>query len=317
MSGILDGKERIFDTILTKEGRRQIAAGELKATFVSFTDSSAIYETDTIVSGGSIQATNRFVLEAGNTVHDQVTLEADDAGLLQAFPISGSERYVIRQGQILSATSDGVRTPFSGSQFTSTAENLLECSIDNFKNLYILKSPDPLDSKEREFLIGPTSTKFTITKENPIPSTEMQTAKLDEMETLFYDKRLSHVPNFEFLPPVNAPEQGSNNVTPLGRYVSLNQQSVDSYAQVFQEIEDYDQRGYGTTVNFTETSRGNNVFCQFFELSNGKVVKLDVIDFGEFTTNKGTKHVFYAGKVFTDSMGAQTFVNMFTLVFEN
>ena len=315
MAGLLIGKERIFDTILTLEGRRQVSTGELKAVYVSFTDSSAFYATDTLVSGG-LEASNRLVLEASNLHQDQVTMEADDSGLLQAFPISGSERFVIRQGQVLSSSNGGVREPVTGSQFNSLAGTLLSSSIDNFKKLYILQSPDPLDSVERQFLIGPEATSFTITHENPIPSSGIQEASLDNVESLFYDKRLSHIPNFQFLPPINSPEKGSLSTTVLGDYVDLNQQEPVTYEEAVKEIDDLDSRGFSTTVYFTETSRQNNLACQFFELSDNVLSKLDIIDYGEFTTTDGTKHIFYAGKVFEDSYGAQTFVNIFTFIFE-
>ena len=48
MSGILSSVERIFDAVITQEGRRQIASGEFKPTYVSLSDSSAIYESDTV-----------------------------------------------------------------------------------------------------------------------------------------------------------------------------------------------------------------------------------------------------------------------------
>lgn len=316
MSGILSGKERIMDTILTQEGRNQLAAGKVKATYVSFTDSSAIYNMDTIVSGG-LQATNRFVLEAGNLPQDQITLEANDAGLLQALVTSGSEQFVVRHGQILSASSDGFYAPITGSQFNSMAGTLLESSINNFQKLYILKSPDPLDDREKDFTIGTTQTSFTISDNNPIPSTKMSTAKIDDIESLFYDKRLSHISNFMFLPPVNSiAESGNQKTTPLGKYVNLNQAPIVTFDDASKEINEWYEKGFGTQVSFIETSKVNNLACQLFELDNGQMSKLDIIDFGEFNSQNGTKHIFYAGKVYTDSFGAQTFVNLFTLMFE-
>jgi hypothetical protein len=56
-----------------------------------------------------------------------------------------------------------------------------------------------------------------------------------------------------------------------------------------------------------------------FEISNGKMVKLDVIDFGEFTTSDPdhpVKQVFFVGKVFIDSTGNGTFANQFVLIFD-
>lgn len=315
--GILFGKERIIDTILTQEGRRQLAEGGLKATFVSFTDSSAIYDSDTIVSGG-LQAVNRFVLEATNRVQDQITIESNDQGLLETFVISDSSRFPIRQGQILSSSNGNDITPVSASQFASMAASTIDNSIDNFKNLYILKSPDPLDDTEKQFLIGPTSASFSITPTNPTPEGGIVQACVDNIESLFYDKKLSHIPNFAFMPPVNSSvESGNKQHTSLGNFVNLNQQSMETYEHVQMMIDSMYAKGYGTNINFTESSRENNVFCQMFELSNGEIAKLDIVDFGQFSTDTGTKHVLFAGKVYTDSLGSETFVNIFTLVFEN
>lgn len=44
MAGILNPKSRFFDTFLTKEGRRQLANGEIRTRFVSFSDSLTAYD---------------------------------------------------------------------------------------------------------------------------------------------------------------------------------------------------------------------------------------------------------------------------------
>jgi hypothetical protein len=58
---------------------------------------------------------------------------------------------------------------------------------------------------------------------------------------------------------------------------------------------------------------------QMFETGNGKFLKLDVIDFGEFSTDetsRANKRVFFIGKVFLDSVKMPTFVNLFTMVID-
>lgn len=320
MSGILNGKERLMDTVLTSEGRRQLATGKIRASYVSFTDSSAIYNVDTLVSGSGLEnGTKRFVLEAaGNLPKDSVTLESDDSGMLQAFPITDATQYVIRQGQILSGSN---ATRVTGSQFASLAGTLLSSSINNFQDLHILKSPDPLDSVERTFQIGPDLLEFTITDKVPfVPGKDLRVASVDDIESLFYDKRLSHIPNFQFLPPVNSSNNAATQGTPLGNFVNLSQTSITTFGDILNETKQADLTGFSTTVRFTETSRQNNLACQLFELADDNMLsKLDVIDFGEFPSpnGSGTKHVFFAGKVFEDSYGSQTFVNLFMLCFES
>ena len=58
MAGILDNKKRVMDTIVTQEGKRQLASGQFQIKYASFTDGSSFYEGD-IVSGSS-DATRRI-----------------------------------------------------------------------------------------------------------------------------------------------------------------------------------------------------------------------------------------------------------------
>lgn len=290
-----------------------MASGDFKPTFYSFSDLGMIYTRDTIVSGG-LDETYRLMFEAASLPQDQVSLGADDSGMVNAFPMSGSEAFIIRQGQILSGSNN---EPLTGSQFASLADSLLSSSINNFQNLYILTSPDPLDLVEKEFLIGPTDTTFSITTNKPIDKTnELQKTNVDLIESFFYDKRLSHIPNFDFLPPINKRTNKNEPVKPLGEFVNLKQESIQTFDQLETELKLAEQNGFAETVRFYETSRENNLFCQMFESSGDKLKKLDIIDFGEFVVGEQTKHVFFAGKVFMDSTNTPTFVCLFTLVFQ-
>lgn len=310
MAGILNSKERVIDTIITQEGLKQASSGRLKAEYVSFSDSQTFYATDTLVSGG-LDATYRMILEPTNFFQDAITLENDDSGKLNALFVSGSTQVNVVQGNILSGS-----IALSGSAFASMSETLLSQSINNFKNLYILKSPN-FFSGPQNFELGQRSTNYTITDSRPISKNEVQEANLDNLESLFYDKRLSHLSNFKFMPPVQISEESNGQPVPIGDYQNLNQEGMFTFDDAKAEIDKYEKTGFSTTVRFLETSQQNNLFGQFFELSEGKTLKkLDVIDFGEFQTDDGIKHIFYVGKVFMQSTGTNTFVNLFTLVFE-
>ncbi len=318
MAGILNSKERIFDSIITQEGRSQIATGKLKAEYYSFSDSGAIYQLDTIISGG-LDITYRLCFEATNLPQDMITLEADDSGkLLGKFPGQANEQIIISNGQILSGANVAEQAPVSGSQFNSLAGILLDSSIDNFKKLQILSSPDPIDKNYNEFIVDPKKIQFSITNTNlPIEEHGIETISINEVESLFQDKRLSHLPNFQFLPPVNRAKIGTTEKNSLGDYVNINQTPIVSYEELELELKNSRTKGYSQNIFFTETSRDNNLLCQFFELSNGQMIKLDVIDFGLFPgeNKQTTKHVFFVGKIFIDNNGSSTFVNMFTLIF--
>lgn len=319
MAGILDAKTRILDTIITNQGRSQAASGKMKIEYVSFSDASAIYALDTLVSGGP-DFTSRITFEAGNLPQDQIVYEVDDSGKLLGNFISGDVNYTVTAGQIYVTGSSGVLgdTIASGSQFNSLAGTLTRASLENFKKLSILSSPDPIFENYNEFRIYPDSISYDLTPTKPIPKNAIQNINIDNVESLFYDKRLSHIPNFKFLPPINKPLPGRVDATPIGDYTNINQRPILQFSDLETELDELDKNGFKKEIQFLETSRDNNLLCQFFEMFDNQVSKLDVIDFGTFPAdeNGGSKHVFFVGKVFTDGYNVTTFVNLFVLVFE-
>lgn len=319
MAGLLDSKTRILDTIITNQGRSQAASGKMKIEYVSFSDASAIYALDTLVSGG-LDFTSRITFEAGNLPQDQIVYEVDDSGKLLGNFISEQTNYTVTAGQIYLTGSEGAagNTIASGSQFSSLSELLTRASLDNFKRLSILSSPDPIFENYNEFKIYPESVSYDLTPTKPIPKNAIQNINIDKVESLFYDKRLSHVPNFKFLPPINKPLPGRVNASPIGDYTNINQKPILEFSDLAVELSQLEKIGYKKEIQFIETSRDNNLLCQFFEMYDNQVSKLDVIDFGTFPADENgkVKHVFFVGKVFTDGHNVSTFVNLFVLVFE-
>ena len=61
--GILDSKQRFVDTVITAEGRRQLASGDFKVEFATFTDSDTFYEKSGSQSV-SADLSSRIQLEA-------------------------------------------------------------------------------------------------------------------------------------------------------------------------------------------------------------------------------------------------------------
>jgi hypothetical protein len=342
MASLLDPKTRLFDTIFTVEGRRQASNGKMKVEFCSFTDGGTFYALSDVYASSSQDFIARLGLESTNLPQDQITFESDDSGKLVVKEITpfSSNFFSVLNGQVFSGSKGEIKTLVTGSEFTSATNEILSSSINNFKNLYILSAQEPFDDVYNDFLLSPKSIKFIITDQAPIPPKEqngIQTGNLDHIESLFADKRFSHVPNYNFLPPVNKKRLGSNTKTPLGVFLRIGQQPIFEYSDLKQEIDKCEQQGFVQDVLFTESSRNNQVVCQFFEVATNQVTKLDVIDFGVFTLGnsetkqiseqqiqnaqeKGktlvTKHVFFVGKLYVDSFGSNTFVNLFTLVWE-
>lgn len=308
--GILDNKTRLLDTLLTLEGRRQLASGKMRIEFVSFTDSDTFYEAD--LASGSVDPSDRLFLEAASLPHDQIVFEADDAGRLM--PYRGSDLGVI-DGKIVSS-SNGVVSIVTGSEFTSLSERLLASSVNNFQKLYAIRTDDAINNDEREFSTNTDSLTFNITTNTPFSKREVKMINVEQIESLFQDKRLSHVPNFQYLPPVNASAISGGDTTSLGLFPQIGQRKSSlTYDEIVRDLKNKEH----SIIEFNPTSLQNNIVCQLFEAKQDLLQKLEVIDFGDIITNdelSPEKRVFFVGKVFIDNFGAQTFVNIFTLVFE-
>lgn len=314
MAGILNRKQRILDTIVTVEGRRQLFNGDLQIKFASFTDGDTFYEADAV--SGSSDPFNRIFFEATSLPQDQVTFEADDSGQLR--PIRRANLGIIGT-KVLTGSSlpgqSGTLNFVTGAAFSSTANALLDTSIDAFRRLGIVGTRDLFFGEDTNFIVSPSEMVFSITDGQPLQRGAVKDASVDDIENLMQDRRLAHLPNFRYLPPLNAPDAQNPEGSPLGDYPRIGQTDEYSYEELERDISVLEEH----VINFTETSTQNNLIAQFFEKRVDGLNKLDVIDFGEFSTSDPdfpNKHVFFVGKLFIDSFGAHTFVNLFTLIFD-
>ncbi len=331
MSGILNSKSRILDTIVTLAGRKQIANGKLKVEYVSFTDSATYYRAD--LTSGSADATARIYLEQCHLPQDDITLEADDSGRLQ--PFKNGSGVALKDGQILSYTFNALTASvltgstqsmqlLRGDQFASSAETLLASSIDNFNRLQVIGTKDLL-FEDDGFGVGKNNITFNITNERPLQSAHQHAAHINHLESLFNDVRLSKVPNFKFLPPINKNDDNRinkkdhRNTAPyhLGHYKPWGRSHLIGLQprQLEHELNHYARMGYSKTITFDPTSRDNRLFGQFFEVHFNVMKKLDVIEYGRYTYLGRARHAFFVGKVMTDENGSHTFIHIFTLIF--
>ena len=205
MSGILDPKTRVIDTVITQEGKRQISTGGLRAVYATVSDKHSYYEKD-IVSG-STDATKRLHYEAPiENNNDSIIMEHDDSGNLLGYPMSGPE-FISNDGTLFTQQTIGSETTYSPvstpSAFASTADAVIATAIDRFTNLQIIGTRDPDESLSLQMKIRPSSHTFTINNKFPfVEGFDSATTNLDFVEPLFFDEMLANSPNFQFLPPV-------------------------------------------------------------------------------------------------------------------
>ena len=243
MAGILDIKTRMIDSVVTQIGRQQMANGLLRVEYASFTDGATYYEADAV--SGSSDASERIYFEAtGDRRQDFITFETDDSGNLLGYPtdtslsLQGGELFKLDVSASAESVDDFIFVSGSG-DFASLSEGIVTSSIDNFKQLYMIgtvPSDDPTSFKN-SFEFNQTNFEFIILNTHPfIDGPSDSQIDITSVEPLFIDKRLSHIPNFKFLPPLvvepsvtpfdldteRSLETDTNQVF-LGAYESLNE----------------------------------------------------------------------------------------------
>lgn len=305
-----------------------MADGKLKIEYVSFTDNHTFYDPD--VDEGTADATKRLYFEQCHLPQDQITFEADDSGRLKPFKNSKNVN-VSNSGKIFVSSSADIEF-LTGTEFTSTAEDLIASSINNFNNLQAIGTKDYVFENEG-FELGPSEISYTVNynikngKEeivNNFNENFLETRNLEEFPSLFNSKWLENVINFKYLPPINKNNDKSidkSNISfleanKIGNYQNLKSDKPYDYVSIEKDLANLEKNGLKKSITFDPTSLNNNLVSQFLEISNVEMQKLDVIDYGTYINNGKTKHMFFVGKIKTDVDDSQCFINLFTLVFE-
>jgi hypothetical protein len=317
MSGILNNKQRFVDTVLTQEGRRQIASGELRVEFATFTDGGIFYGKDAV--SGTIDQSDLIQLEASPDLPtDIITMESNLFGEVMASIIPGVNSTELLAGQIVEYKTEnsGSKNVITGSEYRALVDGILSSSIGNFARLQTIGTLDPL-MDDPTFKVSTNIINFDVTDDNLDSLSALPNANINVAESIPEDRHLSHVPNFKYMPPRNTPTSTEPTGSLLYKYPNPSQVDIQTYADIKRELSFLP---HGEVI-FQNTSRGNNLICQVFETSGDSFSKLKIIDFGEFDTGERehpTRRIFFMGKEIQnkDITGNKTYVNMFTVEFD-
>lgn len=352
MAGILDKKKRFIDLVVTQEGKRQIASGKLKVEYASATDMHAYYDK----SEKYEDVTKNIYFEAMERPENSIVLETDDSGKLVQFDISPTETITgknIFKKENVESTSINQLKIATGSQFSSLINTLTSQFINNFDKNYFISTQDPTNPSN-DFLISSDKINFSIRNTIPFENgPKGEVINVNDAEPFILDKKLAHLPNFAFLPPIN--EDG----TSYGEYEDFRSTTITSWPDIIEELGNKafaDQLSHGALIgsdfesrsqilqaligdssysedtevtikkdfkifDFNKTSEHNNILIQIYETNQNQFLKLDIVDGGSFyvqnDNNKNVeKKVFYAGKIYFDDYNMPTFINLFTLILE-
>lgn len=321
MSGILDSKQRFVDSVITAEGRRQLASGEFKIEFASFSDADVFYQADPV--SGSIDLSQLIQLEAPSDLPtDKIVLESNLFGDVIATAVAGvssanGQPISVMGGKVVQFTSSS-KNIITGSAYKAIAASIISASLSNYKSLSPIATEDPFLS-DQKLKISRREITFEITDRNVDNYCSLPVADISrDAESLFQDRHLSHLPNYKYLPPRNKPTPQDPEGKVLFDYPDNSQADIITLQDYENEVRFLPR----TDIEFTNTSRENNVVCQVYETSGEKLNQLVAIDFGEFVTNdpqRPTKRVYFIGKLYpkeSDKFGNETYVNMFTLEFD-
>lgn len=347
MAGILDKKTRFIDLIVTQEGKRQIAAGKLRAEYASITDMHTFYQKGYTYS----EVTDRIYFEAMERPEHSIVMEKDDSGQLFTFDHSPTGSIV---GNSIFEKESQIESDLhklkiaTGSQFASLSEEIEKTFLKHFQKNYFISSTDNIG--DNDFILNNYNLKYTITSVVPFSTgPNSSIINVNNAEPFMLDSKITHLPNFQFLPPVN--EDGSE----YGNYTDIRNTTLETWDHLinrfgnkafvdhkfnFSSTTDTrkDTSGDATgkhiifnkqiktkkeykTITFDKTSKDNNLLIQMFQKNKNTLQKLDIIDGGIFVEKNDPnklyeKHVYYVGKIYLDDFNTPTFINLFTIIFD-
>ena len=312
-----------MDLLVTSEGRRQAAYGQLNVKYATFTDYHVFYESSGSL-GYAEDATDRIMFESSNRYQDVVIPELEP-GTTSVAGSFKTEDLIVAGASIASGTfSTGILPsgpiPLSGSTLMSARGRLLEGITKNFKDQRILSTEDTFSTTTGFKINHPLSGTFRhprIHNREDFYNEAGRSGRIsvDSSPSIFRDIKTSHLPNFKFLPPINSTLDPEVPGDPLGVYANLNSEQILTIEDLNSHLESKEM----IEIDFEETSLDNNILAQMFEFANGEIQKLSIIDFGSFPDTEfhsPDKHVYFIGKIRRDSGNTDTFINLFTVVFD-
>jgi hypothetical protein len=299
MAGLLDPKSRVLDTIITPEGRRQMFSGGIRIAYATFSDIGFPYDGDS--NDVFVSSSIRFNLESFSTQHDMIFPVTNDSGQLLEY--SGDSASVTPAGNLI--IRDGSYSDDAGLTIAQiVSESLKKQQIAS--TLDVVRKDEGLSSSLKNI-------NFTITEDRPFDG-EPSVSSITNADSLYADKRLSKLPNFMFLPPVQNSGEIGTEPSELGKYTSFAESNdIDdgSFFANLNELED-------ATIDLSRLTEYNDLAIQLYETTGSNIKKIDIIKYGRVGISQegSSTDLYFVGKVFFDGFDVPTFVNIFTLVIE-
>ena len=318
MAGILNKKSRFVDLVVTQEGKRQMASGQLRAEYASVSDGSVFYELGQTTE----DVRKRIYFEVSHRHDNVIVLEKDDSGRLVDFDFSPTGSIVgdnIFSKEENAAPEDLHKIKMTnGNQFASLSRSLPNTFLRHFSSNQFVGTHS--NNENSKFELSTNDINFAISNSVPFPTgPKKEIVNVNAAESFMFDSKLTHLENFTYLPPVNSSHTEANP-SYYGHYTDLRNLTRETWEDIknslgfkhFEEIGDFqdenddlriDKSGDFKVINrkkllptdtelikqynvvkFKNTSDQNNLLIQMFEIdeSRSKLKKLDIVDAGTF-----------------------------------
>ena len=239
MAGILNKKERVLDFSITQQGRQQICDGRMRIEYASLTDRHTFYQaTGSHAADVAEDASNRLYFETAERPQDLIVPELIAGYVMQPFRASD---FVVAGRKIASGTfKTGAVTDvnvLSGSQITAIETKFLRTLLNNYKDHKILGTVD-LFSDTTDFQLSAHTASFAITDNSLDFNKGTSQVDILNLSNMYSSPRFSHLPNFQYLPPVNRLRPNEEEAVPLGDYPELSSAGSDTF-KTWEALESY------------------------------------------------------------------------------
>lgn len=323
MAGILDKKTRVLDYILTEEGKRQLANGDIRFVYASFTDSGALYlDNGYGISDDEYKLINfepvssnldKIVPEFDITGHINYPYDTDGVSLRNStLNIETDYEYLKAIDNLRDYSKNSLisQSIILSEDISNNSDMNIEIEegkndIDiNFENIFKYHTLSMYQSSLDKVLLDEN-----LLNENLIP--ENDPLNLYELNELFNDTKFYSQENYKLMPPVN------KDGTLLSNYYSKNENisneiisGLDLFLNVlgkevptkrediFQESYDFINKNNfikSFNIDFIKSSFENNIGIQLFEVGNQDskktFSKLVAVDHGDqnIITSEGVR----------------------------
>lgn len=316
MSGILDKKSRIFDFVITENGRKQMQNGDIRYRFASLSDKSIMYTKDYELSKQnkadiSNSEFNYIPLEANTKINDEINPEFD---LSNYFLNNNNNQLNVEDLQNSSNLDTSINQFISDFSLGNSLKNLKYLTTSA-----ILNKTSPLSFFDSGYLNNDLDFKNSTNLYHTIKSYSINK---NNIPVIALDKRFSHKNNFMFLPPVNTEgeelyernnfknindldEENSSGylLTSYNNKISNNQEILSREKEILEVINNM-EKNQKLLKRVYEIENNSEICSLIFEIYEEKTInknieKLSFIKVGDFYDKKNatTKKVYLVGKI--------------------